>query len=126
MKASEFRTALEGLGLNVASQRTAKLLGLNVRQTQRLASGDARVPNAVVLLLDMYRKHGTDEHFRRVRCGKHNIGAVMVDESGIWDVTYPWGTERLQGLHTTSAQLAKAIRARFKRKQDKDKQAAAA
>ena len=119
MNATEFRAALEELGLNVASQRTGKLLGLSVRQTQRLANGDATVPDAVALLIDMYRKHGTDERRRRVRCGRENVEVIEVDESGIWDVTYPWGTERLQGLHTTTPALEKAVRARFKRRQEK-------
>jgi len=126
MNKSEFRSVLEELGLNVASQRTGKLLGLSVRQTQRLANGDATVPESVALLLDMYRKHGTDERRRQVRCGKYNIEAIEVDESGIWDVTFPWGVERLQGLHTTPAQLARAIRERIKRKREKDKKMAAA
>ena len=126
MNKDEFRAALERLGLNVASQRTGKLLGLNVRQVQRLANGDSMVPEPVALLLGMYHKYGTDERWLSVTCGRYKIDAVEVDESGIWDVNFPWGTERLQGVYTTESKLEKAVNERFKRKKENDKKRAAA
>jgi len=60
MSKRQFLAALDRLDLTVASQRTATLLGVGIRQNQRFASGDARVPRPVALLLNMYLKHGID------------------------------------------------------------------
>ena len=61
MSAQAFRRALKKLGLTVASQQTSALLGLSIRQCQRLAVGEQPVPRPVELLLGMYLKHGLDE-----------------------------------------------------------------
>ena len=61
MSARKFRATLDQLGLTVASQRTAALLGLSIRQCQRLAANDQPVPKPVELLLGMYLKHGTGD-----------------------------------------------------------------
>jgi hypothetical protein len=53
----KFKAALKELGLTVASQRTAKVLGVGVRHCQRLAAGEQAVPRPVEILLEVYRKH---------------------------------------------------------------------
>ena len=50
--------ALKKLGLTPASRITAAYLGLSLRQCQRIAAGQARVPNYIALLLVMYLEHG--------------------------------------------------------------------
>jgi hypothetical protein len=52
-----FKAALKGLGLTVASQRTARALGVGVRHVQRIAAGEQPVPRPLKLLLEVYRKH---------------------------------------------------------------------
>jgi hypothetical protein len=65
MESAEYLAALTELGLTVASQRTAKALGVsNVRQSQRYASGDAVIPASVARLLAMYIKHGLPNDVR--------------------------------------------------------------
>jgi len=61
MSARKFRAALDELGLTIASQRTARLLGFSVRQVQRLAVGGQPVPRPIELLLQMYLKYGIDD-----------------------------------------------------------------
>jgi hypothetical protein len=58
MSARMFRNALEKLGLTVAGQRTAKALGIGIRNCQRLAVGERPVPRPIELLLQMYLTHG--------------------------------------------------------------------
>jgi hypothetical protein len=61
LSARKFRNALDELGLTVASQKTSRLLGVGIRQCQRLAAGEQPVPRPVELLLQMYLKHGIEE-----------------------------------------------------------------
>jgi hypothetical protein len=58
MTSKQFSDALKKLGLTSSSERTAMLLGLRLRQVQRLDAGDADVPPPVSLLLMQYLKHG--------------------------------------------------------------------
>jgi len=59
MESEAYLGALRKLGLTVASQRTAKALGVNnVRQCQRFATSDAVIPASVARLLSMYLKYG--------------------------------------------------------------------
>jgi len=126
MNSREYKAALDELGLNIASQRTANLLGINIRQSQRYAAGHANVPEPLARLLEMYIKYGTDEKFRTVRCGQKKIEAVLVDATGVWDVNFPWGIERLQGLYPSKRALEQAVRVRFKRRKEQERKAAAA
>lgn len=57
MSARGFMIILKKLGLTVASQRTAKALGLSIRQVQRVAIGEQPVPPPVELLLKAYLKY---------------------------------------------------------------------
>lgn len=61
MTRTQYLRALARLGLGPASKRTARLLGLSVRQIQRFADGEQDVPEAIALLLDMYLRHGLPE-----------------------------------------------------------------
>ena len=99
MTAKEYVAALDELELTAASQRTAMLLGLSLRQCQRLASGEQPVPRPVQRLLQMLLKFGTDEDKVTVRCHDSTlVEAIRIDHSaGIWDVLYPWGVDRLYG-----------------------------
>jgi hypothetical protein len=54
MKASEYRKALDTLGLTVVG---ASALGLGRRQCQRIAAGDCKVPDVMATLLRMMIKH---------------------------------------------------------------------
>lgn len=58
MTAKQYIAALKKLGLTHASQETARLLGISVRRSQRIAGDEAAVPEPVALLLAMYLKHG--------------------------------------------------------------------
>jgi hypothetical protein len=58
-RAAEYRDALEQLGLTSAAKYTAQVLGIkNVRRSQRFARAETDIPDSVMLLLDMYIKHG--------------------------------------------------------------------
>jgi hypothetical protein len=57
----QFKKVLKELGLTVASKRTSALIGVSVRQVQRLASGMQPVPRPIELLLQQYKKHGIDD-----------------------------------------------------------------
>lgn len=61
MTQQQYLAALRKLGLSPASKRTAAMLGLSVRQIQRLADGSQEVPATVALLIGMYRAHGLPE-----------------------------------------------------------------
>jgi hypothetical protein len=61
MTSKQYLAALKKLGLTPASQRTAALLGLSVRQCQRIAHGEQAVPRPAALLLAMYLRHGLPE-----------------------------------------------------------------
>jgi plasmid maintenance system antidote protein VapI len=54
----QFVRALNALELGHASQRTAALLGVKVRQLNKLKTGKQKVSETMALLLNMYRKHG--------------------------------------------------------------------
>jgi hypothetical protein len=58
MDKDEYRRALKRLGLSTASKRTARYVGVSIRQGQGLASGERRVPRAVARLLFMYLRYG--------------------------------------------------------------------
>lgn len=58
MTTRAYLAALAALGLTPSGQRTAQVLGLSLRQCQRIAAGDNEVPGTVVLLLEAYRRHG--------------------------------------------------------------------
>lgn len=58
MTAKQYLSALKKLGLGVASQQTAALLGISIRHSQRIAAGDADVSPTLIRLLRMYLKHG--------------------------------------------------------------------
>lgn len=120
MSPRQYSEALKALGLTVASQRTAKLLGfrltpkgkVNVRQSQRYASGDAVVPEPIERLLQMYLKHGTNEHKKLVRIGGEEIVAINVT-GNLWDAAFPWGVER---VISDADELVATVRARFRKK----------
>ena len=111
MTPRQYLAALKELGLTVASQRTAKLLRINVRQSQRYASGHAAIPEPVEQLLQMYAKHGTDEVVREVVCDGKTVEVVQIDGDK-WDVMFPWGIER---IISASNGLSAAVRARYER-----------
>ncbi len=54
MTRKEYLLALKMLGLGVAEQRTARMLGLTVRQIQNFADGTCPIPQRTALLLRMY------------------------------------------------------------------------
>lgn len=58
MRREEYLQALEDLGLQPQSRRTAKLLGLSVRQAQRIATGEQHVTDTVARLIGMYQRCG--------------------------------------------------------------------
>lgn len=64
MTKAQYLKALDDLRLTVASQSTARVLGVSVRQVQRYASGDAEIPETLALLLAMYQKHGIPRDWR--------------------------------------------------------------
>ena len=58
MSKKDYRDALDQLGITVASQQTSKLLGIGIRHSQRMATGEVAVPRQVEMLLNLYLKHG--------------------------------------------------------------------
>ena len=66
MTKREYLKTLKKLGLLPASRQTAVLIGLKVRQCQRIAAGDAPVPETLAILLDLYSKMGR-HNFKRYR-----------------------------------------------------------
>lgn len=60
MTTNQFRAALKRLGLTKSSQRTGALLGMGLRQCQRMANGETPVSRPVSLLLALYLKHGLE------------------------------------------------------------------
>lgn len=61
MTNKQYLDALKKLRLTPASKKTADAIGLKLRQCQRIAAGDAAVPETVAKLLRMYVKHGLPE-----------------------------------------------------------------
>ena len=61
MTHKQYLAALRKLDLAPHGNRTAKVLGLSLRQVQRLAADEAPIPEPVALLLGMYQKHGLDD-----------------------------------------------------------------
>jgi hypothetical protein len=57
MTTNQYLAALEKLGLLPSARLTASLLGLSVRQCQRLAAG-YHVPEPIARLLIAYLRHG--------------------------------------------------------------------
>jgi len=51
---TEYLTLIYRLGLKPCSKKTAKYLGLSVRQLQRIYAAQASVPRPVALLLRLY------------------------------------------------------------------------
>jgi len=60
----QYIALLRKLDLTVASQSTARVLGLSVRHCQRLAAGEADLPLPVALLLAMYLRYGIPPEWR--------------------------------------------------------------
>lgn len=58
MTTKQYLAALKKLGLTPAGQDTAAELGLSLRQCQRIAAGECKVPGSVDRLLRMYIRHG--------------------------------------------------------------------
>lgn len=58
MTKTQYLDALKKLDLTPAGKATAQALGLSVRQCQRIASGDSRVPQTVSRLLQMLLRYG--------------------------------------------------------------------
>jgi len=58
MTTEQYLAALAALNLKPASKETARVLGLSVRQIQKIAAGQARVPGPVALLLAIYLQRG--------------------------------------------------------------------
>jgi len=58
LTANQYLAALRRLGLTPASQKTADLLGLTVRQCQKIKDGQSPVTGQLERLLSMYLKHG--------------------------------------------------------------------
>jgi hypothetical protein len=57
----QYLAVLKKLGLTPAGKATADVLGLSLRQCQRIGSVQAPVPGPVALLLAMYLRHGIPE-----------------------------------------------------------------
>jgi len=57
MTKTEYLKALKALGLGPASKATVEALGVSIRQIQRLAAGDQRIPKQTELLLRAYLRH---------------------------------------------------------------------
>lgn len=58
MTTKQYLAALKKLDLTTSGKQTAAVLGLSVRQAQRIAAGDSRVPEPVARLLAMLLEHG--------------------------------------------------------------------
>ena len=54
--------ALEALDLKPHSRITASLLGSKLRTIQRYADGTREVPEPVMLLIEMYLRHGLPDY----------------------------------------------------------------
>jgi hypothetical protein len=57
MSKRQYLRSIDALDLTVAGQRTARALGLGLRQCQRIAAGKTPVPLPVELLLGLYLRH---------------------------------------------------------------------
>lgn len=62
MTNEQYRQCLADLNLTPASQRTARALGVSVRQAQRFHAGFAPIPEPIALLLRVYIDHPTLIH----------------------------------------------------------------
>lgn len=60
MSREQYHESLQRLGLSPAAKDTARLLGLSVRQAQRIYHGHCPVPEPVALLLGAYLAQGID------------------------------------------------------------------
>jgi hypothetical protein len=58
MTTKQYLAALKSLGLTPSGKRTADVLGLSLRQVQRIAAGDSEVPGSVAKLIAAYQRHG--------------------------------------------------------------------
>ncbi len=58
MTTQEYLNALKTLDLNPASEQTAGLLGLSVRQCQRLSAGHSPIGEPLSRLIEQYLQHG--------------------------------------------------------------------
>lgn len=58
MTTDQYLAALDKLRLTPASKLTAFILGLSVRQCQRIAAGGSPVPESVARLLALLIRHG--------------------------------------------------------------------
>lgn len=58
MTKTQYLKTLKELDLTPAGAQTAAVLGLSLRQCQRIAAGTSGVPETLALLLAMYLKHG--------------------------------------------------------------------
>lgn len=58
MTKKQYLAALKRLQLTPAGQRTADVLGLSLRQCQRISAGKSPVPDPVAKLLAMYLQYG--------------------------------------------------------------------
>jgi hypothetical protein len=116
MTPQQYLSALKGLGLTAASQRTARLLGINIRQSLRYSSGDSMVPATVEKILRFLKDNGTGEKKIRVGRGDKSVEAVLVDPATKWwDVMLPWGTQQFKG---DAADLPAFVTARFKSRKE--------
>ena len=112
MTPQQYLSALKELGLTAASQRTAKLLGINIRQSLRYSSGDSAVPATIAKILQMLKDNGTGEKKIKVGRGGKAVEAVLVDPATKWwDVMLPWGTQQFRGDATD---LPEFVAARFR------------
>lgn len=62
MSREEYLNALKELGLRHASQLTSAKLGVSLRQAQKYASGKARVPKSIALLIQCYLEINHDNY----------------------------------------------------------------
>jgi len=116
MTPQQYLSALKGLGLTAASQRTAKLLGINIRQSMRYCSGDSAVPATVEKILQMLKDNGTGEEWIKVGRGDKAVDAVLVDPATKWwDVMLPWGTQQFRG---DADELPEFVAARYRARKE--------
>lgn len=64
MTKTQYLAALKKLRLTPSGKRTARVLGLSIRQCQRFASGETAVPQTVERLLFLLVRHGIPEDWK--------------------------------------------------------------
>lgn len=64
MTTPQYLAAIKRLGLTPAAQKTARVLGLSIRQLIRISNGDSPVPTPVAKLLFMLERHGIPKDWR--------------------------------------------------------------